>query len=134
MSFETIIEVDKRHIDHLNHLNHVETVRFIERGRSDWLQTCGLYSLGIETNDGPPRYGSIVVNINYNYRQECLLGEQLRITTHPERLGHKSYYLQHEIIKPDGSIAFDGRAISVVMDLSTRDIVPVPECVARHFP
>ena len=133
MSFETVIEVDKRHIDHLNHLNHVETVRFIERGRSDWLQMCGLYTLGVETNDGPPRYGSVVVNIIYNYRRECMLGEQLHITTHPQHLGHKSYRLRHEIIKPDGSIAFDGQVISVVMDLTTREIVPVPECMARHF-
>ena len=64
MLFETVIEVDKRHIDHLNHLNHVETVRFIEQGRSDWLQMSGLYALGVETIDEPSRYGSVVVNIN----------------------------------------------------------------------
>jgi len=133
MSFETVIEVDNHHIDHLNHLNHVETVRFIEQGRSDWLQMCGLYTLGVETIDGPPRYESVVVNINYNYRRECMLGELLRITTQPQHLGHKSYHLRHEIIKPDGSIAFDGQVISVVMDLTTRDIVLVPNCIARHF-
>jgi len=126
MSFETVIEVDNHHIDHLNHLNHVETVRFIEQGRSDWLQMCGLYTLGVETIDGPSRYGSVVVNINYNYRRECMLGEL-------QHLGHKSYHLRHEIIKPDGSIAFDGQVTSVVMDLTTRDIVPVPDCIAKHF-
>ena len=133
MSFETIIEVDNRHIDHLNHLNHVETVRFIEQGRSDWLQMCGLDALGVETINGPPRYASVVVNINYNYRLECSLGERLRITTKPEHIGNKSYRLRHQIIKPDGSIAFDGQVISVVMDLTTRDIVPVPDCIAKHF-
>ena len=133
MAFETVIEVDKRHIDYLNHLNHVETVRFIEQGRSDWLQMCGLYTLGVETIDGPSRYGSVVVNINYNYRQECILGELLRITTQPQHLGHKSYRLRHEMIKPDGSIAFDGQVISVVMDLTTRGIVRIPDCIAQHF-
>ena len=133
MSFETVIEVDKRHIDYLKHLNHVETVRFIEQGRSDWLKMCGLYALGVETIDGPPRYASVVVNINYNYRLECSLGELLCITTKPEHIGNKSYRLRHQIIKPDGSIAFDGQVISVVMDLTTRDIVPVPDCMARHF-
>ncbi|HIA17969.1 MAG TPA: acyl-CoA thioesterase, partial [Planctomycetaceae bacterium] len=77
--------------------------------------------------------GSVVVNINYNYRRECMLGELLRITTQPQHLGHKSYHLRHEIIKPDGSIAFDGQVTSVVMDLTTRDIVPVPDCIAKHF-
>ena len=133
MSFETVIEVDKRHIDYLNHLNHVETVRFIEQGRSDWLQMCGLDTLGVETINGPPRYASVVVNINYNYRLECSLGECLRITTKPEHIGNKSYRLRHEMIKPDGSIACDGQVISVVMDLTTRNIIQVPDCIAQHF-
>ena len=93
----------------------------------------GLDSLGVETIDGQSRYGSVVVNINYNYRQECILGELLRITTQPQHLVHKSYRLRHEMIKPDGSIALDGQVISVVMDLTTRNIIQVPDCVARHF-
>ena len=133
MSFETVIEVDNHHIDHLNHLNHVETVRFIEQGRSDWLHMCGLDELGVETIDDPSRYGSVVVNINYNYRLECSLGDILRITTHPEHIGNKSYRLKHEIIKPDGLNAFDGQVISVVMDLTTRNIIQVPDCIAQHF-
>ncbi len=134
MAFETKIEVGKCHIDQLNHLNHVETVRFLERSRSDWLQMCGLDTVGIETVDGSPRYGSVVVNINYNYRDQCMVGDRLIITTQPEFLGNKSYRLHHKIIRPNGSLALEGTATSVIMDLSTRAIIKVPTCIARHFP
>ena len=48
--------------------------------------------------------------------------------------GTKSFTLAHEIIKPDGRIAIDGRCTSVIMDLAGRTIVPVPECLSAHLP
>ena len=76
----------------------------------------------------------MVVNINYNYRRECFLGERLRVMTRGQRLGRKSFTLGHEIIKPDGAIALQGAATSVIMDLDSRVIVTVPECVASQVP
>ncbi len=133
MKFETIIKVGEEHVDRMEHANHVEIVRFAERGRTDWLRTCGLYS-NSDDDSALKFYGSVVVSINYNYRRECLLREELRIVTQPEHLGHKSYRIFHEIIKPDGSIAFDGKVTSVIMDIRTREIIKIPDCVARCFP
>ena len=74
------------------------------------------------------------MNINYNYRLECFLGERLRILTRPGSRGRKSFVLAHEIVKPDGSVAIDGEATSVIFDLRTRETLLVPERVARHLP
>ena len=133
MKFTTAVKVNEKHVDRMQHANHAEIARFAEQGRVSWLKTCGLYSDSSD-DSGLSFYGSVVVRIEYNYRRECLLGEELCIVTQPEHLGHKSYRIFHEIIKPDGSIALDGRVTSVIMDLRTRTIIRVPDSIARCFP
>ncbi len=127
MQTETIIEVTEKHTDNLGHLNHVTAVRYLEKARNDWYNRCRLFD--------PQRghLGTVVVNINYDYRRECFLGEQLRVMTRGVSMGTKSFVLGHEIVKPDGEIAIEGRATSVVMDMSARRIIPVPACVAEHL-
>ena len=49
-------------------------------------------------------------------------------------MGTRSFTLEHAIIRPDGRIAIDGQCTSVIMDLAERSIIPVPECLAVHFP
>ena len=122
------ITVEEAHCDELGHLNHVEAVRYLERARGRWYWDRGLYE-----GDGE-RFGTVVVNIDYDYRTECFLGEALEITTRPVSMGTKSFILAHEIVKPDGQVAVRGRCTSVIMDLAGRAIVPVPECLAAHLP
>jgi|TARA_B100002049_G_scaffold5099_1_gene3632 thioesterase-3 len=125
---ETFITVEQEHTDELGHLNHVQAVKFMETAREDWYQQCGQPVLD------PAGFGTVVVNINYNYRGECFLGEALRITTEPVERGHKSFVLRHEIIKPDGSTPLDGLATCLIMDMKARKAIPVPDWIAEHFP
>ena len=127
MQIETIIEVTQAHTDSLGHLNHVTAVRYLEQARYEWFETCGLFAAE------PGRYATVVVNISYDYRRECFLGERLRVLSRGVSMGSKSMVVEHEIIKPDGAVAIEGRATSVVMDLSERRIIAVPECVAQHL-
>lgn len=129
MKTETIIEVTEDHIDSLGHLNHVQAVRFLEKARDEWLAECGLFDASSGT-----RYGSIVVNVNYNYKKECFLGERVCVVSRPQSMGSKSYTLAHEIIKANGEVAIDGQATSVIMDMNQRAIVQVPPCMATHLP
>ena len=125
----TTITVTQAHCDELGHLNHVEAVRYLERARSRWYRECGLFDAEA---DRP--LGTVVVNIDYDYRLECFVGEPLRVTTRPVSMGTRSFILAHGIVKPDGRTAIDGRCTSVIMDLSERSIIPVPECLAVHLP
>jgi len=127
VQIETIIEVEQADTDSLGHLNHVVAVRYLEKARYAWYETCGLF----EPEHG--RLGTVVVNVNYDYRRECFLGERLRITSRGLSMGTKSIVVGHEIVKPDGVVAIEGRATSVIMDLDARRIIPVPACVARHL-
>ena len=130
METETIIEVVAKDCDNLGHLNHVEAVRYLERARDDWYTQCGLYGPGGRMTDLAP----VVVNVRYDYRGECFLEERLVVVTRPLSMGRTSFTLVHEVRKPDGSVAIDGDATSVIMDLVQRVIVPVPDCLARHLP
>ena len=78
-------------------------------------------------------YGTVIVNVNYDYHSECFIGEKLRVTTTPERMGTKSIVLSHKILKPNEEPAVSGKAISVVMDMYKRAVIPVPECIAIQF-
>jgi YbgC/YbaW family acyl-CoA thioester hydrolase len=127
MQTETIIEVGEAHTDSLGHLNHVAAVRFLEQARYEWYAACGLF----DVSQG--RLGTVVVNISYDYRRECFLAERLRVMSRGLSMGTKSMVVAHEIVKPDGEIAIEGRATSVVMDLFARQIIPVPPCVAQHL-
>lgn len=127
MQTETIIEVTEAHTDSLGHLNHVAAVRYLEQARYGWYEACGLF--GGEHG----QLATVVVNITYDYRRECFLGERLRVTSRGLSMGTKSMVIAHEIVKPDGEIAIEGRATSVVMDLSARRIIPVPVCVAQYL-
>ncbi|MFT5175079.1 MAG: acyl-CoA thioester hydrolase [Gammaproteobacteria bacterium] len=129
METETHIEVTEAHTDALGHLNHVRAVRYLELARDEWLSACGLFDSASGT-----RYASVVVNVNYNYKRECFLGEQLRVTSRPKYMGNKSYTMTHEIIKPSGEVAIDGEATSVVMDMNQRTIIAVPPCMAVYLP
>ena len=122
------ITVTQAHCDELGHLNHVEAVRYLERARSDWYRACGLFD-----SESGPSLGTVVVNIDYNYRVECFVGERLKVTTRPISMGIRSFTLEHTIIKPDGRTAIDGQCTSVIMDLDARSIIPVPERLAVHL-
>lgn len=131
METTTVIEIAHELTDELNHLNHVEAVRLLESAREDWYTACGLY---IDKPEDEWPLSAVVVNVNYNYRMECFLGESVKVMTRPGSMGTKSFTLEHEIIKPDGQVAIDGNATSVIMDTTERVIIPVPACMAKHLP
>ena len=130
MEDAVFITVTQADCDELGHLNHVEAVRYLEHARAQWYRACGLFGGG----EGEQSLGTVVVNIDYNYRAECFVGEKLRVTTRPISMGTRSFVLAHEIIKPDGRVAIDGQCTSVIMDLAERSIIAVPECLAVHLP
>ena len=132
MQFASITRVQSKHVDELGHLNHVFALEILEYARDDWYAEAGLW-------DGRPWSGdetlqTLVLNINANYRLECFLDEELKVLTSPLQRGTKSFMLAQEIIKPDGRVAIDGTATSIVRDAAQQATIPVPECLARYLP
>jgi YbgC/YbaW family acyl-CoA thioester hydrolase len=128
MELSMPINVSPNDTDELGHLNHVKALALLEAARLEWYSTCGL--LGTST---PEVFGTIVVNINVNYRRECFSGEKLYIRTSLASVGRKSFCLAQKIMRSDGEIAIDGMTTSVVMKLKSRKIIPVPDCISRNL-
>ncbi|MBE0595937.1 MAG: acyl-CoA thioesterase [Desulfuromonadales bacterium] len=123
------IEVAVGHTDELGHLNHVQAVEYLQSARLDLYDACGLRPAGSETP-----LGTIVVNLNVNYRRECFLGDRLRVTTRLLSLGSKSFRVEQQIVRPDGVVAIDAVVTSVVMEMASRRVIAVPPVLARLFP
>ncbi len=124
-------EVLEKHTDELGHLNHVDAVKYLELARDDWYAECGLWG-GRPWGDDET-LGTIVVNINVNYRLECFLGEKIIVKTIGRDMGSKSFTLEQEIVKADGDVAIDGQATSVIMDMTERKTIPVPQSIGRYL-
>lgn len=120
------------HIDEYGHMNHALGLRLLEWARDDWYRQAGLWQGRAWTAD--EALGTIVLNLNVNYRAECFEGEAVEIVTEPLSLGSKSFVLGHSMRKDDGRVAIDGTCTSLIMDLRQRITLPVPESLARLFP
>ena len=131
---ETIsnVIVQSAHVDELGHLNHVAAVDILQYARDDWDQQAGLW--GGRPWSGDENLGTLVLNINVNYRLECFLDEEIRVVTRPLYRGSKSYTLAQEIRKADDRVAIDATVTSLVMDMAAHETLPVPECMARYLP
>lgn len=116
-------------IDELGHVNNARFLEYLERARMDWYNCC---DPALNSGTGK-RLGTVVVNIDINYRRECFSGDRLSVATRPLTRGRKSYVLYQEIRNGDGDCVCDARVTSVVMDMSTRTTVALPESLAAEF-
>ena len=131
MALTSTIELDVKEdeIDELGHVNNARFLEYFERGRMDWYHRCDP-----ELNKAGDRHlGTVVVNIDINYRRECFAGDRLCILTRADSRGRKSFVLQQKILARDDQCVSDARVTSVVMDMSTRKVVALPSALARQF-
>ena len=107
--------VSAEQCDELGHLNHALALRFFERARVEWYTAAGLW--GGETLHPGVKHGTVILNINVDYRAECFAGDSIEVTTRPVRRGRKSYTLAQKLAKTDGQTAIEMQSTSLVMDL-----------------
>lgn len=123
------IIVRSTEIDVNGHVNNAKYLEYLEWGREEWYETAGLHydvftQMGIQT---------VTVNININYRKECLQGDKLTIKTRPEKMGRTSYALKQEIVNQHGELCADALVTSVTMDIESRKGREVPDVLRRLF-
>ena len=126
---ELELEVSAAEIDGLGHVNNARIFEYLEQGRVGWYNQCGLFH---ESSPGQ-RLGTVVVNINVNFRAECFQGECLRVITRPRSRGKNSYLLYQEIRNADDQLVTEAAVTSVVMDLDTRQTVTIPGVLTDQF-
>ena len=131
MEYISPTTIEAKYVDALGHLNHVSALELLEYARDDWFAAANLWDGRIWS--GAETLQTLVLNVNFNYRLECFLDEAVRIVTSPVSRGHKSFVLKQEVIKPDGRIAIDGTATSLIRDAALGETIAVPDCLARFL-
>ena len=107
--------------------------RAVRSGKRDRrARSCQQCDPALNKNDGR-RLGTVVVNIDINYRRECFSGDRLSVVTRAHARGRKSYVLHQEIHAIDGQCVSDAKVTSVVMDMGTREVAALPEKLASQF-
>jgi YbgC/YbaW family acyl-CoA thioester hydrolase len=123
------LRVQENEIDELGHVNNARFLEYFEHGRLDWYNRCD----PALNNLTDKRLGTVVVNIDINYRRECFCGAQLSVVTKPYTRGRTSYVLHQEIYDHEGRCVSDAKVTSVVMDMNTRKTTSLPESLANQF-
>ena len=122
------LRVQESEIDELGHVNNAHFLEYFERGRMDWYNRC---DPALNNPDGQ-HLGTVVVNIDINYRRECFSGAQLSVVTRAHTRGRTSYVLHQEIFASDGECVSDAKVTSVVMDMGTRRVASLTETLAKQ--
>ena len=123
------LRVQESEIDELGHVNNARFLEYFEHGRMDWYNRCDPALNDLSDHS----LGTVVVNIDINYRREGFSGAQLSVVTRPHTRGRTSYVLHQEIYDHEGRCVSDAKVTSVVMDMSTRKTASLPELLANQF-
>ncbi len=129
---ETAIEITVRstEVDSLGHVNNAKYLEYLEWGREDWYNQIG-YSFDKLADMG---IGTVTVNININYHNECGKGDRLVIKTRPDKVGKSSFVLFQEIFNQEsGKKVSDAHVTKVLMDMKIRKSMPIPSFLAKHL-
>lgn len=129
LSTDTIVIVESNELDELGHVDNSRFLDYFERGRRDWYNRC---DPGLLEKSGKS-LGTVVVNINVNYRRECFAGDRLTVVTRPESRGYTSYVLHQEILNESGEDVADAKVTSVAMEMTTRKVDSLPEGLSSQF-
>ncbi|MEM7408366.1 MAG: acyl-CoA thioesterase [Pseudomonadota bacterium] len=132
-AFPLIVVADD--LDNLGHVNNARYLDYLERGRTQWYDDEELVErCAVAERIRRDALGTVVVNVNIDFRAECTTGDALEVMTAPARAGSKSLAVRQEIRKANGELAAEATVTSVVMNLETRKSVVLPPAVKALFP
>ncbi|HHE6469596.1 TPA: acyl-CoA thioesterase [Providencia rettgeri] len=95
----THIKVHGYHIDVFQHVNNARYLEFYEADRWEWMNKRNFISWAIKNN-----LTMAAVNINVNYIQGVLLGDELTVVTRMDKIGSKSAICYQQIIRTKAGI------------------------------
>ena len=126
------VKVRQDDLDNLGHVNNARYLDYLERGRTAWYDESELVERCHSGAGGAP-LGTVVVNVNIDFRDECVIDDELIVVTRPARVGTKSFAVSQTIEKVSGSVAAEASVTSVVMNLADRVAITLPSAVKQLF-
>ena len=105
-------------MDALGHLNQAVYHELLEEARTVLLSRLPTHT----------KQSFVMARVELDFRREVPLNNRyVEIALHVESVGRSSITLAHQIFRPDGELAADGRSVLVAWDMERRRSRPLTE-------
>lgn len=118
----TSLKVRGYHLDGYGHVNHARYLEFMEEGRWDYFDK----HPALMSRLGKGDVAFVAVNLNIDYRQAAVAGDELDISTRLSALGGRSAKMRHEILRRrDGALVACAELTFVLLDVASNSAVAI---------
>jgi thioesterase III len=126
---EIEILVRSTEIDVNGHVNNAKFLEYLEWGREDWYEKCGLYydvlkELGIVT---------VVVHVVADYLREAVQNDKLRIQTNLKSIGNTSFVMDQSIRNQGDELVLTAEFVIVTVHPETHVKTRVPDVIRNEL-
>ena len=95
-------------------VQHVAYLRFLERGRTEFLRACGINQSVLFAGDAPLAFA--VRRISVDYRKPALMDDLLSVETRVAKLGGASIEMAQKILRGDEVLLLADVQVAAVAD------------------
>ncbi|MFF7733940.1 thioesterase family protein [Streptomyces sp. NPDC007984] len=127
--FSVPVTVRGYETDVQGHLNQAVYLNYAEHARWSLLHAAGIsQSALIGSGVGP-----VALETTIRYRRELLAGDEVEVTCAFAWDGGKTFRIEQNVVKADGTVAAEITAVGGILDLEKRRLVPDPAEVFRKL-
>jgi acyl-CoA thioester hydrolase len=120
--FQVRITVRTYELDAMGHLNSAVYHQYGEHARWEFLRAGGVEVAGLlDSGVGP-----VLLETTIRYRNELRAGDEVDISCIPNWDGDKTFRIDEEFRRPDGTLVAEVDALGGLLDLATRRLVTNP--------
>ncbi|MEU3253510.1 acyl-CoA thioesterase [Streptomyces sp. NPDC006997] len=120
--FSVRVTVRGYETDVQGHLNQAVYLNYAEHARWSLLQAAGISQSGLVGKG----VGPVALETTIRYRRELLAGDEVDVTCAFEWSDGKTFRIEQQVVKADGTVAAEVSAVGGLMDLTARKLVADP--------
>jgi acyl-CoA thioester hydrolase len=123
------IQARWRDLDAFGHVNNAVYFTYFEHARIGYIHALLPGAQLLDINRPVPRdMQFIIAEATCHYRAPAVLGDQLAVSIHVSRVGHKSLIFEYRLVEEkSGRLVAEGCTTQVFYDYATGRSKPVPE-------
>lgn len=118
----TTLRVRGYHLDGYGHVNNARYLEFLEEGRWGYFDDRPEVARRLQRGD----VAFVAVNLNIDYREAAVAGDDLEVLTRLAELGTRSARMRQEIRRVrDGALVSDATLTFVLLDVADNRAIPI---------
>jgi len=118
----TTLRVRGYHLDGYGHVNNARYLEFLEEGRWGYFDDRPEVARRLQRGD----VAFVAVNLNIDYREAAVAGDDLEVLTRLAELGTRSARMRQEIRRVrDGAPVSDATLTFVLLDVAANRAIPI---------